>query len=238
MKLSIVIPAYNEEENITAIIEKIEDCLDISHELVVVNDHSTDRTFSLVKELNLKYPNIKLVDNTNEKGFANAIKFGFSKISAELTIPVMGDLCDDLGTLEKMVKKIDEGYDVVCGSRYIAGGSRIGGSRVKGFFSYFVGRSLYYLLGIPTHDIANAFKMYKKKVIDAINIESKGFEISMEMPLKAYYLGFKLTEVPTVWKEREKGKSSFKMIKLLPNYLRWYLWGIKKRILGIFKLGR
>lgn len=238
MRLSIVIPAYNEEENITAIIEKIEGCLDIGHELVVVNDHSTDKTFLLAKELTLKYPNVKLVDNTNEKGFANAIRFGFSKISGELAIPVMGDLCDDLGTLKEMVNKIDEGYDVVCGSRYIAGGLRIGGSRVKGFFSCFVGKSLFYLLGIPTHDIANAFKMYKKKVIDAINIESKGFEISMEMPLKAYYLGFKLTEVPTVWREREKGKSSFKMIKLLTNYLRWYLWGIKKRILGFLIKGR
>ena len=91
--------------------------------------------------------------------------------------------------------------------------------------------SLYYLLGIPTHDIANAFKMYRKEVIDSISIEAKGFEISMELPLKAYYAGFKITEVPTVWHEREKGKSSFRMFNLVPNYLKFYLWAIKKRIL-------
>jgi hypothetical protein len=93
-----------------------------------------------------------------------------------------------------------------------------------------VGWSLYYLLGLPTHDVANAFKMYRKKVIDSINIQSKGFEISMEIPLKAYYLGFKITEVPTVWKERTKGKSSFRMLKLFPAYLKLYVGGILKRV--------
>jgi hypothetical protein len=95
-----------------------------------------------------------------------------------------------------------------------------------------VGNSLHYFLGLPTHDIANAFKMYRKNVIDSINIESKGFEVSMELALKAYFSGFKITEVPTVWRERTKGKSSFKMLKLLPAYLKLYLWAFYKRIRG------
>ena len=89
-----------------------------------------------------------------------------------------------------------------------------------------------FLIKIPTCDIANAFKMYRKKVIDSIDIESKGFEISMELPLKAYYLGFKITEVPTVWREREKGRSNFNMVNLAPNYWRWYLWAIKRKLRG------
>ena len=91
------------------------------------------------------------------------------------------------------------------------------------------------MLGIPTHDIANAFKMYRKSVLDSIHIEGKGFEISMELLLKAYYSGFKITEVPTVWRERKKGKSSFKMFKLFPKYLRLYLWGIEKQINFLFR---
>jgi len=83
---------------------------------------------------------------------------------------------------------------------------------------------------VPTNDIANAFKMYKKEVISSIDIQAKGFEISMEIPLKAYYLGFKITEVPTVWKERTKGKSSFKIFKLLPAYLKLYVWAIFRRL--------
>jgi len=232
MKLSIVIPAHNEEGNIGDVISRIESSLDFPHELIVVNDHSQDRTPFIIEELSRKYRYLKLVSNTLEKGFANAVKFGFAQASGELVIPVMGDLCDDLDTIKRMLAKIEEGYDLVCGARYIKGGARLGGSKVKGFFSSFVGRSLYYLLGIPTHDIANAFKMYRKTVLDAVNIESRGFEISMEVPLKAYYLGFKITEVPTVWKERDKGKSNFKMLKLAPDYLRWYIWGLKKRLSG------
>ncbi len=232
MKLSIIIPAYNEEENIARVLEKVEALVDLEHELIVVNDYSLDQTAQIVTSLTHKFINIRLLNNTNSKGFASALKFGFSEAKNELIVPVMGDLCDDLNTLKEMVKKINDGYDVVCGSRYVRGGARIGGSRIKGFLSSFAGWSLYYLLGIPTHDVANAFKMYRKKVIDSINIEAQGFEISMEMPLKAYYAGFRIGEVPTIWREREKGKSSFKMLSLTPNYLKFYLWGIKKRITG------
>jgi len=230
MKLSIVLPAHNEEDNISDIINRIENSLDIDYELVVVNDHSIDTTGEIVDKLSQKYKNIRLVENKLAQGFANAIKTGFHNVSGDMVILVMADLCDELSTIKIMSHKINEGYDVVCGSRYIKGGARLGGSKIKGFLSSFAGRSLYYLLRLPTHDVANAFKMYRKKVIESINIESKGFEISMEIPLKAYYLGFKITEVPTAWKERTKGKSSFRMLKLLPAYLKLYLWAIFKRI--------
>jgi len=231
MKLSIIIPAHNEEDNIVEVINKIESSLDIPHELIVVNDHSIDATAKLVQGVSGQCSNIRLVENLSERGFANAIKTGFANNQAEVVVPIMADLCDDLYTIKEMFKKINEGYDIVCGARYIKDGARLGGSKIKGFFSRLVGKSLYYLLGIPTQDIANAFKMYRKNVIDSIDIKSRGFEISMEIPLKAYYLGFKIAEVPTVWKERTKGKSSFKMFKLFPNYLKLYLWAIFKRLI-------
>lgn len=232
MRLAIIVPAHNEQENIVDAINKIESFLDIPHELIVVNDHSTDATAGLVQRASRQYSNIRLVENLNERGFANAIKTGFANNKADVVALVMADLCDDLHTLKEMFKKINEGDDVVCGARYIKGGARIGGSKIKGFFSCFVGWSLHYLLGIPGHDIANAFKMYRKNVLDNIDIESKGFEISMEIPLKAYYSGFKISEVPTAWRERTKGKSNFRMFKLLPSYLKLYIWAIVKRITG------
>jgi len=151
-------------------------------------------------------------------------------VKTDVAVPVMGDLCDDLDTVPVMFEKINAGYDVVCGSRYIKGGARIGGSKVKAFFSFFVGRTMAMFTGIPTRDVANAFKMYRREVIDSINIESTGFEISMEMALKAYFKGFKVAEVPTVWREREKGKSTFNMLNLTPNYFRWYLWAVRMRL--------
>jgi glycosyltransferase involved in cell wall biosynthesis len=230
MKLTVVIPVHNEEENVLDVISKIETDLILPFELIVVNDHSVDNTASIVRDLANKYNNISLIENKLDPGFANAIKTGLSSAKGEAIVPVMGDLCDDLKVIPVMFDKLLEGYDVVCGCRYIKGGARLGGSKLKGFLSAFAGSSLHYLLGIPTHDIANAFKMYRKKVIDTINIQATGFEVSMELPLKAYYAGFKITEVPTVWRERKKGKSNFRMFNLVPNYLKLYLWAIKKRM--------
>jgi len=232
MKLSVIVPSYNEEENIADVITRIEECLDFEHELIIVNDHSVDNTAVIVNKLCFKYPNLKLVDNKLDKGFANALRSGFLNATSEVVIPVMGDLCDDLTTIKPMLIKIESGFDVVCGCRYIKGGGRLGGSKLKGALSCLGGWSLYYLLGIPTHDIANAFKMYRKKVLDSIDITAKGFEISMELPLKAYYSGFKISEVPTVWRERTRGKSSFKVLKLLPSYLKLYIWALGRRIKG------
>jgi len=230
VKISIIVPAHNEAENIGSLIEKIESTLNTDHELVIVNDHSQDNTTDEVLKLSGKFPNLRLVNNELEGGFANAVKTGFKNAKTEVIVPIMGDLCDDLSTVNLMMEKINLGFDVVCGSRYIQAGQRLGGSKFKAFLSRNAGKSLNLLLGIPTHDIANAFKMYRKKVIDSINIESTGFEISMELPVKAYYLGFKITEVPTIWRERSKGKSSFKVFKLLPNYLKLYMWAIMMRL--------
>ncbi|MBP7216397.1 MAG: glycosyltransferase family 2 protein [Candidatus Omnitrophica bacterium] len=232
MKISIVVPAHNEEENIADVIQQIETAIDLDHELVVVNDHSSDATPTIVTGLMQRYPRLRLVHNTEPGGFANAIKAGLKNMRGDLVVPVMGDLCDDLATIKEMYAKILEGYDVVCGSRYFGGGERRGGSKFKGMLSSCAGWSLHMLLGIATHDIANAFKMYRKEVIQSITIESKGFEISMELPVKAYCLGFKITEVPTIWKERTKGKSSFKVLQLLPSYFKLYVWVLWKKVFG------
>lgn len=226
MKLSIIIPAHNEEENISGLIDKIQQVSGLDFELVVVADHCTDSTEKIATDKAKEFNNIKVVQNRMDAGFANAIRTGFSNASGDFVLPIMGDLCDDLATVNKMWQKAQEGYDVICGSRYIKGGLRLGGSRLKSALSRWGGKSISFLLGIPTHDIANAFKMYRRSVIEGIAPKSSGFEISMELPLKAYYLGYKITEVPTVWRERTKGKSSFKVFKLLPAYLKLYLWAI------------
>lgn len=231
MELSIIVPAHNEEDNIAQVIGEIESTVAVNHELIIINDHSTDRTAIIVSGLMGRYPNLRLIENPLEGGFANAIKTGLTNIKTDLVVLVMADLCDDLNTINKMYERINQGYDIVCGARYISGGSRLGGSKFKGFLSSQAGKTLNFLLGIPTHDIANAFKMYRKKVIASIEIESRGFEISMEIPLKAYYLGFKITELPTAWRERARGKTNFKIFKLLPVYLKLYFWAIYKKMI-------
>ena len=128
-----------------------------------------------------------------------------------------------------MLAKVNEGYDIVCGSRYMKGGRQIGGPRFKKFLSKFAGISLHLLVGIPVRDITNSFKMYTKKVLEDIRIESSGgFELGMEIVIKAYNKGYKITEVPSLWTDRQSGDSRFRLWRWLPKYLHWYWFAIQK----------
>jgi hypothetical protein len=129
-----------------------------------------------------------------------------------------------------MAKAAAEGADLVCASRYMKGGKQYGGPFLKGLFSRMAGVSLHWFTGIPTHDISNSFKLYRKAMLDAIPIESAGgFEIGMEITVKAFLQGYKIAEVPTTWTDRAAGVSNFKLWKWLPLYLHWYWLCVKSR---------
>jgi len=237
MKVSIVIPAYNEEACVEKVVSHLKEALCVEHEIVIVNDHSSDRTKEVVRELQDKYKNIVLVDNKDARGFANALRAGFKSAAGEFIVPVMADLADEPETINKMFDKIAQGFDVVCGSRYMKGGRKIGGPFLKTACSFLAGKFIY-LLGVPTQDITNSFKMYKRQVIEAVDSRAASFEISMEIPLKAHLKGFKITEIPTTWRCRSIGKSNFKAASLIPVYLRLYFWFIAKNLLKIFRPAR
>lgn len=230
MSLSIIIPAHNEEKNIEKVIKSIEQNVNMEHETVVIDDHSNDKTSEVVQQLAKENKNIRLVKNDYDQGFTNALRKGFNSASHDMILPVMADLCDDTNTINAMYRIALEGFDIVCGSRYMKGGKKIGGPKVKSFFSRFVGFSLNLFIGIPTKDISNSFKLYRKTIIDSINIESDGFEVSVEIPLKAYFQGYKITEVPTTWINRKEGESKFNTFKHGFRYLKLYLWAIMKAI--------
>jgi hypothetical protein len=140
----------------------------------------------------------------------------------------MADLSDSLDVVDRMKELMDSGADVVCASRYMKGGKQIGGPFLKKLFSRIAGVTLHYLIRIPTHDISNNFRMYSRKVIESFTIESAGgFELAMELTVKAYVHGMKVTETPSCWHDRVAGESNFMMWKWLPKYLHWYFYGIK-----------
>lgn len=142
----------------------------------------------------------------------------------------MADLSDSLEIVDDMYQKILEGYDVVCGSRYMKGGKQIGGPLLKGLMSRTAGISLHLLTGINTHDISNSFKMYSRKLLNNITIESNGgFELGMEIAVKAYSMGYKITEIPSTWRDRSNGESRFKLFQWLPKYLHWYFYALKNK---------
>ena len=230
--VNIVIPVYNEGENITNILSDIEAKISTEHHIFIVYDFDEDNTIPAVRKYIDRKSNVSvsLVKNKYGTGVLNAIKTGFGCANDGVILVTMADLSDDLGKVDEMFKKINEGYDIVCGSRYIKGGGQIGGSWFKKFLSRVAGVSLHYLTGIPTHDITNSFKMYTKKVLNEITIESNGgFELGMEIVLKAFAKNYKITEVPSIWCDRSAGKSRFRLWKWLPKYLHWYWYGIKNR---------
>jgi hypothetical protein len=139
---------------------------------------------------------------------------------------MMADLCDDPTTVPAMLEKIEAGFDVCCGSRYMPGGTKHGGPALQSWFSRLVGWSLHKFIGLPTCDASNAFKMYRREVLMDMTIEEAGFASSLEIIVKAFLKNRKICEVPTTWRARTKGKSSFKVFKVARNYLRWYMWAL------------
>jgi glycosyltransferase involved in cell wall biosynthesis len=233
MKISVIIPAHNEEKIVRETIEKVYKVLRKGKnpfEIVAVNDNSDDRTGEIMEKLSKRYKRIKSVHKkTRSKGptgLGSAIRFGFKHSSGDIVIPLMGDLSDDPRDLPKLVKKIFEGYDVVCGSRFIEGSSLVNYPKIKMICNRFYNRLFTFLFCLPVNDISNAFKAYRRKVLIAVKPESKGFEITSEIVLKAHINNFKTTEVPVSWHGRKRnGKSKFGSF-ISPTFIFFKLPGI------------
>jgi glycosyltransferase involved in cell wall biosynthesis len=230
--LDIIVPVFNEKDVIVSTLEEIKEKIATTHRIHIVYDFDEDNTLPVVKAYveSQKRDNIVLLKNDYGRGVINALKKGFQASEAVATLVVMGDLSDDLGVVDAMFGKIQEGFDIVCGSRYMKGGRQIGGPFFKGLLSRMAGLSLHWITSIPTHDISNSFKMYRTSLLKSLKIESTGgFEIGLEVLVKAFVKGYKITEIPSVWKDRVAGKSNFKLFKWLPKYLKWYVYAIKNK---------
>jgi len=236
--LQIAIPVYNEAGNIAYTLRQIEAKVVTPHYIYIVYDFDEDNTIPVVKEFirEQKAENVFLIKNKYGKGVLNAIRTGFDSTQEGVVLVVMADSSDDMSIVDTMFEKINQGYDIVCGSRYMKGGKQIGGPRFKKFLSRTADISLHLITGIPTHDATNSFKMYRKSVLDDIEIESSGgFEIGMEIVVKAFLKGYKITEVPSTWRDRTAGKSQFRLFKWLPAYIWWYLFALRGRLKQILR---
>lgn len=232
MRLSVVMPVYNEAKVIPETIKRVHEAVKMPFELLIVYDMDEDTTVPAVKKVQSKYTNAKLVKNIYGRGALNAIKTGFAKAQGDAVCVMMADLTDDPKTLNKMMELFDQGYDIISGSRYMPGGKQVGGPFMKQLMSRVAGISLHYLTGIPTFDPTNSFRLYSKKFLKKTEIESNGgFELGIELTVKAYFRRFKVGEVPTTWTYLSK-ESRFLLKKWLPKYLKWYFWAINKKLQG------
>jgi len=230
INLNIVIPAFNEAENINVTIKRIEDECTEPHIITVVYDMDEDTTVPVVRQMQKEVDNVFLLKNKYGRGVLNAIKTGFEESTTKYVVVTMADLSDPPAVINSMyIIAEEQNSDIVCASRYMKGGKQIGGPVVKGLMSRLAGLTLHFLAGVPTHDATNSFKLYRTSFLKQRTIESKGgFELGIELVVKAHVYGYKISETQTIWTDRIAGKSNFKLLKWLPGYLKWYSFAFKR----------
>ena len=229
--LTIVIPVYNEGGNFQEQWREISNLVSADFTAYVVFDFDEDDTLPVVnKIISSGETRMRAVKNRHGRGVVAAIMTGFDVAADGPVLVVMADLSDDLAQVGRMLALYRQGYHVVAGSRYMGGGKLIGGPFFKQLLSRLAGLSLHYLRGLPTHDATNAFKIYDRAMVKSFNVESRGgFELNLELTVKAFLGGYRITEVPTTWRDRSSGQSRFRLWKWLPHYLRWYFYAFRSR---------
>ena len=201
-------------------------------EVLVVYDFDADDTVPVVERLQAEMPDLRAHRNRVGRGVLNAIKAGFSAARAPHVLVMMADGSDEANVIDGMVALAEAGADVVSASRYMPGGRQEGGPPLKRTLSRIAGLTLHWFGGVPTHDPTSNFKLYSRRLLDAVKIESLGgFELAIELTVKAHLLGMSVRELPTTWHDRTAGESRFQMRKWIPQYMRWYLRGLQRRLM-------
>jgi dolichol-phosphate mannosyltransferase len=230
-RLSIVIPVYNEGDNFPRLWEEVSRSLRADFVAYVVYDFDEDNTVGVVQEIVARgEARLRAVRNQRGRGVVPAILTGFDVAADGPVLVVMADLSDDLAQVERMLALYDQGYHVVVGSRYMKGGRLVGGPLFKQTLSRIAGTSLHWLRGLPTHDATNAFKIYDRAMVKSLPVESRGgFELNLELTVKAFLAGYRIAEVPSTWHDRTSGESRFRLWRWLPLYLHWYFYAFQRR---------
>lgn len=234
-ELAIVLPVYNEGEAVEPVLRALAAGVRTSHELVVVYDFDGDTTVPVVARLAGEIPGLRGLRNDLGRGVLNAMRAGIAGTTAPYVLISMADGSDEPHVVDPMVALARSGADVVAASRYMRGGHQVGGPLFKRLMSRTAGLTLHWFAGVPTHDPTNNFKLYSRRFLDATTIESEaGFELALELTVKATLAGRRVAEVPTTWRDRTAGQSNFKLRKWLPHYLHWY----RVAFVGRFARGR
>ena len=229
-ELAIVLPVYNEGEAVEPVLRALSAGVATPHELVVVYDFDGDTTVPVIARLAGEIPGLRGLRNELGRGVLNAMRAGIAGTSSPYVLISMADGSDEPHVVDPMVALARDGADVVAASRYMRGGHQVGGPPLKRLLSRVAGLSLHWFAGVPTHDPTNNFKLYSRGFLDSVSIESSaGFELALELTVKATLAGRGVAEVPTTWRDRTAGQSNFKLRKWLPHYLHWYALAFRGR---------
>jgi glycosyltransferase involved in cell wall biosynthesis len=230
MKLDIIIPVYNEGENIIPLLKTFEEEIECNFRILICFDNDNDSTLKHIKTNHIITKEILLIKNPSQ-GPNSAIIEGIKSSKAEIVLIYMADDFENIKLINKMVDLIDRGNDLIIPSRFIQGGKMIGAKKIKKIITIIGSYLIYYLARIPFKDCTNAFKMFSKSLKDKIKLESStGFTFALELTTKSYLANLKIIEIPSVWIETKDRKSNFKIYKWLPYYIFWLFYSIIKNL--------
>jgi dolichol-phosphate mannosyltransferase len=241
--LSVVIPARDEEECIASTLEHLHVELrlqNISHEIVVVDDGSTDGTWSVLQKAKTNIPNLVPIQNPAPYGFGRAIIRGLDQSQGDAVVIMMADESDDCRDVVRYWKKLNEGYDCVFGSRFMRGGGVIDYPKMKLFLNRLANWFLRMLFRIKLNDVTNAFKAYRRDAIDGCRpLIAPHFNITVELPLKAIVRGYSWAAIPITWRNRRTGVPKLKIKEMGSRYLFicLYIWLEKYLSRGDYRRG-
>jgi len=220
---SIIVPAYNEGENVHRTLHALADALNgdgVPFEIVVVDDNSSDNTAEVVIDCAREIPQIRLVRNTGPNGLGRAVRFGLAHYSGDVVAIVMADSSDSPDDVVRCYRKIEEGYDCAFGSRFIEGSRVTAFPPVKLVANRIVNHVLRLMFFTRHNDLTNAFKAYRREVIDGIlPLHAAHFNITIEMSLSALIRGYSIATLPISWSGRTWGQSNLRLQEMGRRYL-------------------
>lgn len=224
--LDIIIPVYNEDQNILRTLDSLHRHVKTSFRLHICYDYENDTTLPVIRKCEW-YPDIQLIRNKG-KGVHGAIMTGFDVSTAQAILVFPADDDYNAGIIDRMYEMFCNGCDIVAASRFMTGGSMEGYPWIKSVLVRSASFTLNRFAFIPIKDASNGFRLFSRRVVKGIPLESsEGFTYAIEFLVKCHRLGWKIGEVPAKWYERTQGKSRFKVFKWLPHYLRWYFYGFE-----------
>jgi dolichol-phosphate mannosyltransferase len=230
VKISVIIPAHNEESCLGGTVSAIADILlreRIPHEILIINDNSTDKTIEVCQYLSKIFPTVKYVNNQPPNGFGYAVRRGLSEFEGDAVAIMMADASDDVQDLVTGYYKLLEGYDCIFGSRFIKGGFVVDYPIHKLAINRLANWFVKTIFGLGYNDVTNAFKIYRREAIIGVQpILSHHFNLTVELPLKAIVRGFSYAVIPLRWYNRTSGISKLKIKEMGSRYLFivLYVW--------------
>ena len=232
--LDIVIPVYNEGRNILNTLGALKRGVRTPYRVLICYDRPEDDTLAAIRDNAEALAGVDIVFVLNKgRGAHGAIMTGFAQSTAPFVLMYPADDDHTAGAIDAMVEKAASGCDIVCASRFMPGGAMVGCPWLKAVLVRTANFTLYHVARLPTHDSSNGFRLFSRRVVDTVAVESdQGFCYSIELLVKAHRLGWRIGEVPTRWYERTQGASRFRVMKWLPLYLRWYRYAFATTFVG------